>query len=390
METLDINSLQVLTLENPVPIEMVRIRAGPYLQNPAPDGMSIVWMTTTPCCGCVEYGTAESLGSIAFTDLDGMIEAGNVIHRVRIENLQPNTKYFYRIRCRQMTTFRPYRIVYGEDLASPVYSFTTRPTASDRVRFIIYNDLHDNVPLWRKLHDLVKHEPVDFVFLNGDITSHLLDENHLVENFLKPATELFGNRTPFLYARGNHETRGAWARLMKQYLAMPEDRYYYALNWGPARFVVLDCGEDKSDSSPVYGGLVNFDHYRTVQQKWLEKEVASDAFIHARWRILIQHIPAYYNNKPDTEETMHGAVDLRTKWAPIFNRSRIDLSFSGHTHRHGIYGANVEVGNHYPIVIGGAPVEGRGTVIFVDADRTHIEMKMLRDDGSELGELTVR
>lgn len=30
-----------------------KIRTGPYLQNPAADGMTVMWMTTAPCFGHV-------------------------------------------------------------------------------------------------------------------------------------------------------------------------------------------------------------------------------------------------------------------------------------------------------------------------------------------------
>jgi len=39
------------------------IRTGPYLQNPAPDGMTVMWVTTSPSYGYVEYGMTLQLGS---------------------------------------------------------------------------------------------------------------------------------------------------------------------------------------------------------------------------------------------------------------------------------------------------------------------------------------
>src|SRR6185369_2828077 len=156
-------------------------------------------------------------------EVDGLRQANNLVHRVRITGLQPGTRYFYRVRCQPITTFQPYKIAYGPDITSDVHSFTTRDPRAERVRFIMYNDIHDNLELWRSLHKIVAAEKVDFFFLNGDVTDYLQDEEQMVGHFLDMCTEMFAKETPFLYARGNHEVRGAFSRQMKQYLALPGD-----------------------------------------------------------------------------------------------------------------------------------------------------------------------
>ena len=49
---------------------------------------------------------------------------------------------------------------------------------------------------------------------------------------------------------------GQFSRHIPAYYAYPDDKYYYAFTRGPVRFVVLDSGEDKTDDSVEYGGLV--------------------------------------------------------------------------------------------------------------------------------------
>jgi Icc-related predicted phosphoesterase len=370
--------------------EPLRLRTGPYLQNPASDAMSVMWMTTAPCVGWVEYGLTEQLGQRACGDADGLRQANVAIHRVRLTGLEPGRRYFYRVRCKPITTYQPYKIIYGSEIEAPLHDFTTINPSADRVRFLVFNDLHDNVKLWRELHTLVADEQVDFVFLNGDVTDYLQDEKQMVEHFLDVCTQAFATKVPFLYARGNHETRGAFSRHMRDYLDLPGDRYYYGLNWGPLRLTVLDTGEDKLDTTPVYAGLCDFEAYRASQRAWLASEIASGDFRAARWRVLIHHIPPYYNH-PDSDEhpDNHCAVSIRKTWWPLLADAKVDLYLGGHTHSPTIKAADPAMGHAFPVVIGGGPRKGIGTVMVVDVDRQRIKVKMLKDDGSTVGEVTV-
>jgi predicted phosphodiesterase len=251
------------------------------------------------------------------------------------------------------------------------------------VRFVVYNDLHDNLDLWRGLHGLVKDQKFDFAFLNGDVTDYLTDEQQMVGHFLDLCTECFAGTTPFLYARGNHEVRGAYSREMKKFLGLPDDRYYYAFSQGPIRFVVLDSGEDKADGTPVYAGLCNFDDYRTLQQHWLENEIKSEAWQAAKFRVAIFHIPPFYSGD------WHGPMDVRRKWAPLLNEGKTDLYIGGHTHKYTVAKADSSLGHDYPVIIGGGPRAGKATVMTVEADSQHIGVKMIRDDGKVVGEIEV-
>ena len=64
-------------------------------------------------------------------------------------------------------------------------------------------------------------------------------------------------------------------------------------------------------------------------------------------------------------------------------RYKVDLVISGHTHRYGVWPPSSE--HPYPIIIGGDPREGSRTLIKVKADRSNLNLIMLKDDGSEVG-----
>jgi 3',5'-cyclic AMP phosphodiesterase CpdA len=247
----------------------------------------------------------------------------------------------------------------------------------------MYNDLHGNVDLWRTLHARVADQRFDFALLNGDITNSMKDEAQLVDTFLAPCGELFAGATPIFYARGNHETRGAMARDMKRYLGMPGDRYHYAFSRGPARFIVLDTGEDKEDDHAEYSGMNEFDPYRQMQEKFLAAEIESPAWKNARWRIAVIHIPPYYGRD------WHTTTYLRRTWQQLLNAGKTDLSLSGHNHRCMIAAPNPTIGHHHPIIIGGSCKPGEATVTTIDLNDKNLRVKMIRDNGDTVGELVL-
>ena len=124
-----------------------------------------------------------------------------------------------------------------------------------------------------------------------------------------------------------------------------DDKYYYAQTLGPVRFLVLDGGEDKPDTSNEYSGLVDFDSYRYQELEWLKKEVAGDEFKNAPFKIVIIHMPIIENKK-----NWHGMAFLAQHFGPVLEEAGIDLMISGHTHRNAWIDSD-KSGFGYPIMI---------------------------------------
>ncbi len=184
------------------------------------------------------------------------------------------------------------------------------------------------------------------LFLNGDILSWIGDEERIFGGFLDASVNLYAQEKPFIFIRGNHETRGIGARSIMSYFPHSSGRSYYSFTQGEVHFTVLDCGEDKPDDHPVYAGIVDFDSFRTEQAEWLAREVQTEAFKKAGYRIVLFHIPAY------SKSDWHGATEVTNKWGPILNRAKVDLVINGHTHR--FERINKTTGkNNFPILITG-------------------------------------
>ncbi len=360
----------------------VQIVAGPYLQSPSETSITVMWITDEKCTSWVEYGAAEPLKQKAYHSEHGLIDADRTIHKIEITGLSPGQSYRYRVCSKEILKFEPYKVAYGDTVTSEFHTFRTLDRQKEKISFIVLNDIHERNVILESLLKMAKSQPYDLVFLNGDILGHIENQQQVIDHVLTPCTELFASETPFVYVRGNHETRGRFARMLPDYIASPRDRYYYSFDHGSVHFVVLDGGEDKADDHGEYSGLVGFDRYREEQKQWLQREIRSDAFAKAPYRVVLVHMP------PRPSEDWHGPMDTYNKWRPVLNEGRIDLMICGHTHRYAVVAPQAGVQN-YPVVIGGAPKAGRAVVIRVDATIDRLDVTMTRDDHEVVGTYTI-
>ena len=373
---------RALTAANPVTgaDESFKILAGPYLQTRFGNAISILWITNKNAASWVEYGTRkEQLDGKVFGQTALGLKPAGRINCVTLSGLKPGATYFYRIVSKEISDFQPYKLTYGQVLTSTTEQFiNTDPSKAD-VSFVMINDIHDRPKSIPHLMNLDSGNQRDFVFFNGDVFDYHTDEQQIIDHMLQPCVDSFAKNTPFIYVRGNHETRGKFCREMAAYF---QHVGYTAFTQGPVRFVILDTGEDKEDAHPVYAGIVDFDGYREEQARWLEKEISSREFKNASFRIVLMHIPPRYSGD------WHGPTHCTKLFEPLMNKGKVDLVLSGHTHRYKIHGPDKNA-NHYPIIIGGGPQEGNRTLTQVTATKKEVKVIMLDDSGKEVGAYTV-
>ncbi|HEG42994.1 MAG TPA: metallophosphoesterase family protein [Phycisphaerales bacterium] len=360
----------------------LEILAGPYLQNPSETSMTVMWITDAKCTSWLEYGTSDALDRKAFNSRHGLIDADQTLHRISIDGLSPGKEYKYKVSSKEILKFEPYKVTYGQATTSDTYNFRTLAGNKESMSFIVLNDIHQRNDILASLIKLSESKAYDLVFLNGDILGHIEDQPQIINHVLKPCSDLFAKNIPFIYVRGNHEARGKYARMLGNYLATPSGNYYYSFDHGPVHFIVMDGGEDKEDSHWAYSGLVDFDRYRDQQKIWLEKEIQSELFKKAVFRIVLMHIPP-------TPSKKHGGDDLYNKWGPLFDQGKIDLVISGHTHKYAVMAPEAGV-RDYPIVIGGSSKKGQATVIRADVGRSKLNIVMTRDDGEVVGTYEIK
>ncbi len=366
------------------------ITCNPYLQNLNKNGITIMWMVNYNATSWVEYGKTEQRGSKAIHSQSGMVDVNPGVQKVILTGLEPGTRYFYRVASREVKIHQAYKVVYGDPVFSDTYSFITPSASTKKFSFLAFNDIHSKPQF---MEDIFKRESgFSFAMLNGDIMGDINAEEDIVKSMLTPFSNYFATGKPFFLTRGNHETRGAGARLLSKYIDTPTGKYYYSFIYGTTCFIVLDCGEDKPDDNQYYYGLSDYDNYRSDEAAWLALEVQKPAFKNAEHKIVCIHMPVTL--KPPGEDIAgHGVTDCSKKFAPILNKSGIDLLLAGHTHKFTVIQPQEGV-TSFPVIVGGGPVSGKETknttYTLVEVDKAGIHCSLKKINGEVIEEVKIK
>ena len=367
--------------------EALKIVTGPYLQAASETAITIVWITNRNATGAVEFGPPSSALKTAANSRDGLVDSNERVHKVALTGLSSGAVYRYRVVSRDILSFGSSKVDFGEPVTSSFQEFRSFDRRKQESSFLVFNDIHDLPATFRDLLKVNGYRPYDFVVLNGDTVSEF-DKEGRITAILDKAVSSFASRVPLIWVRGNHETRGGFARQFPAYVASPNGHYYYSFDHGPVHFIVLDTGEDKSDNSPEYSGLADFQRYRREQAQWLRAEVKTAAFLGARYRVVFAHMPfpaaVAVPRSGGSAAPFTGMADDFQNFGATLDQAGIDMMISGHLHAPAII--HPEPGRHsYPIVRGGAPEEQARTLIRVDVKGRTLEAAILRPDGTAFG-----
>ncbi|MDH6315566.1 endonuclease/exonuclease/phosphatase family metal-dependent hydrolase [Parabacteroides sp. PF5-5] len=347
----------------------------PYLQNPVDGGITVMWQTTVPTYSWVEYGTDTTRLSKAHTLVDGQVICNSLHNKIRLNGLQVGQQYYYRVCSREITLYRAYKKEFGETATSPFYTFTLPSESSTDFTALVFNDLHKQEATLNALMEQVKDVAYDFVVFNGDCIDDPANEAEALFHLRMQCQRVGAERVPVFYLRGNHEIRNAYSIGLRELLDYVGDKTYGAFNWGDTRFVMLDCGEDKPDSTWVYYGLNDFTQLRLDQVDFLREELSGKPFKRAKRRVLLNHIPLY------------GASDkyspCRELWGPLLAKAPFDLNISAHTHRFAHHPKG-ETGNNFPVVIGGSQRPETATVMILKKRGDTLSLQVLNGKGEKV------
>mgnify|MGYP003623776394 FL=1 len=180
------------------------IKVLPYQQNPAPDGITIMWQTNVPCYSWVEYGTDSINTKVANTLVDGLITSNNFENKIRIKDLKPGTKYYYRVCSREIKLYQPYKKEFGETEKTQFHSFKTLSNEPSDFTCLIFNDVHNKLDLFDALYNQVKDVDYDFVFFNGDCFTDLKSDEDALNILAHYNKVINAANKPAYYLRGNH------------------------------------------------------------------------------------------------------------------------------------------------------------------------------------------
>ena len=348
-----------ITTNNPKAIVHLQgnMRGLPYLQNPSSTAITVMYQTHRSCHSWVEYGVDTTQCQSARQLTGGQEVVHDANHRVRLEGLQAGTPYYYRVCTQALRLNEAYATTFGEVQYTPWYHFTLPTPGCKDYTAIVLNDMHSRASAMDAMARVAATVDYDFVIFNGDC----LPEPARPEDGMQAMQDLITRfdcaNHPCVFIRGNHEIRNAWSSGFPSLWETASGKTYGAFTWGDTRFVILDLGEDKPDTTPVYAGLNDFDAFRHEQVTFLQEELSSKAFRQARHHVLVHHIPIWGN----TDEYQ----PCTPLWEPVLQKAPFDFDLCGHTHRYREH-ATGEVGNPFPVYIGNGPGD---PVMFVLTNR---------------------
>jgi len=359
--------------------ENLTVTHGPWLQNLDATGVTIFWTTNKQAVPGVNITGPDGKIRFVRNSHDGIVDGGGTLHKVRVDGLEPGTIYKYSVHSVQIMKYQAYKVYYGDTLVRKTVSFTTPALRSDKVNFLVVNDVHNNSAKMSSYFRKGSVAEKDIVFFNGDMVDFLQSPDELFSGFLDSAVTYFASGKPFYYVRGNHETRGYKAREVKNYFDYKNGKFYYGFDCGPVHFTVLDCGEDKPDNNKNYFGLADYDSYRAEELEWLRAEVKSDAFRNAKKKIVVIHMPVVKEEKQNS-----GMKYLSENFGPVLQTAGVNLMISAHTHRNTFYESG-ESGFGYPLL-----VNSNNSFVEVVADEKVIRAVVRDVTGKQLAEYFIK
>ena len=300
------------------------------------------------------------VGERVFADSwQGIMRSDVKVHRVRIPMEALDEAGEYTVISRVFIERSPY---FPQMEETQKTRFLFHPVRNDQESVRIYHiaDVHSHwEPAVRAAN--ASGRP-DLLVMNGDLPEDGGSAEHILTIY-KLAEGITGGNIPIVFARGNHDCRGTFAEHLGEYIPLDGERTYYTFRLGPIWGVVLDCGEDKPDDHPEYGGTdgtIWFHAYRQEETAFL-KRVAENRDMEyneesVRYRFVIVHNPFTRQLEPpfDIEK------EIYSEWAAILKEQiHPDLMLCGHIHETAVYepgGEMDHLGQPCPVVVGADPL----------------------------------
>lgn len=293
---------------------------GPYLMAPTPTAMTVMWRTLEEEDGAVLYGENDS------TDNEVPEVGTSTVHSVRIEGLEPATRYAYKVR--------------SGDRTSDVHHFYTAPEEGGSFQFASWGDNQGGDPFPDLIDAIVADAPHVLLGLGDHVGDGRIDW-HWKDHLFDPGRKLF-HEVPLFAAFGNHGKNGIlYYKLMgyENLAISPESESVYSWTYGNTFFLVVDTN----------GLFFDLGEVETEWSAWIKQQMASPAAQEATWRIAYAHEPGAVENSSQVEcgGTVYKPV---TGWLlPLLDEHNFHAYLCGHAHLY----ERTMFGNMAHIVSGG-------------------------------------
>lgn len=280
------------------------------------DEYQIVFSSRVESQGFVEIGGVKYYDTYA-----GSQRSTERVHKVSVPMEALDQAGEYTVTVQRYIYRGPFGAIRGKEI-SQSYHFTA-VDASDGLTYYALSDIHMDIEGAKNAAQMTPD--FELLVLNGDIISDV--ETYADANFVnKVAFELTHGEKPVVYARGNHEVKGAYADQLYKFVGSINQKFYYHFYLDGIYGLVLDLGEDHDEGWWEYYGSDDFTTYRNEQIEFLKQEAESRNFENYDYRLVVCHIPLTYIN------TRHNHVDCKTAMIEELNKMDIDMLLVGHQH----------------------------------------------------------
>jgi hypothetical protein len=359
------------------------ITSAPMLQNHAENSVGVAFAVSDMANGFVEYSTSPDMKDAVKVKCGGyrVTDMNNLAMRIRLRNLKPATKYYYRIGADRIEYKHGYSMkITGTETDPEVRSFTTAGAKAES-RFAVVNDTHNNFKSMELVFNKVEELDPPCVMWNGDATNTEETFDRLVTTYLRPGISKkdYAAKRAYCLVQGNHEYRGMANRQSERIWMFrdPEERpsrdwdlgRNFAVRQGDIALIGLDTAEDKLDSRDVFAGLFCSEPYREAQAVWLKDALERPEIKSAPHLVACCHIPIFDPranvNPGDLRPNDNGGHAAWQRmcgnlWGPLLSKAGCQLVVTAHQHR---YRFDAPSGDRaWAQIVGGGPELGEVVV----------------------------
>jgi len=296
---------------------------GPYLQSATQTSIILKWRATTSGEVKIKYGIDSN--NLNFTIRESQVYN----HEVRLENLEPNTRYFYQISS-----------VGIEPFGSYFYTLPLKGT-KPKLRFVALGDCGTGTPMQKdvlaSVSNYVGDQKLDGLLLLGDNADSSGYDHEYDQRFFPIYQKELLDHVVLWPSPGNHDYAGlVWPN------SSGEQPDYFNMFSLPSNG---ESGGIPSNSEAYYAydiGNVHFialDSYGTVEGKrmsdllgkqaaWLEKDLGTNK---QDWTVVYFHHPPFTKGSHNSDKEQE-LIDIRNNIVPILDNYGVDLVLTGHSH----------------------------------------------------------
>ena len=280
------------------------------------DEYQIVFTTNHSATAWVEVG-----GERYYELFAGSMKSEDTVHKISVPQEKLDAAKGYSIYAEKMIYRGPFGGYKGKEISK---SYNFRPVNSaDGLVYYTVTDAHHA----RKgaVNAALSVEGLDFLVILGDTVGMAEYENDVqLTNAI--AHDITGGEMPVVYARGNHEIKGAYAEDLHKYVGSKGESFYYWFTLSDVFGITLDLGEDHDDGWWEYYGTDRFTLYHEEQTKFLEELVAEKPYESYNYTLVACHIPIQFVNSRKDH------VEVKKTWTALLNEIDPDMAVYGHQH----------------------------------------------------------